>query len=346
MSPNSSTAEPIAFGSPLDSYMPPESSSRASRLLRLSHQENRHLREALIGVQSDLTEAVTRSENNLQRFERIERHCGELASESTTLSGHAQQLSDDISTSRRQIEATDAMLADIAKVVGLIEDISDQTKLLALNATIEAARAGDAGAGFAVVAHEVKELSQATRNAVGEIRNQTAQVMSASRESTSLLSNIERQAVAVGEEILRHVRVLEETNQLTRSASKDSASADTQLFLTLAKLDHILWKVNTYFSIFEGKPAMTFVDSDHCRLGKWYHEGEGKRRFSSTAAYQELRRPHAEVHDATREVFDRLGPDDDIERLGDAVARMERASSDVFRILDRMAHEQRGSVDA
>lgn len=81
-------------------------------------------------------------------------------------------------------------IGEIKAVVALISEIAGQTNLLALNASIEAARAGKAGAGFAVVANEVKALATQTRNATGEISGKIERLMRVADTSTQAMSHI------------------------------------------------------------------------------------------------------------------------------------------------------------
>lgn len=94
-----------------------------------------------------------------------------------------ESVSSRIQESASRIQNLGQRSKDIGDIIGVIEDIAEQTNLLALNAAIEAARAGEQGRGFAVVADEVRKLAERTGKATKEIATVIESVQAGTHEA-------------------------------------------------------------------------------------------------------------------------------------------------------------------
>lgn len=134
-------------------------SQSSDDLARRTEQQAATLEQTAAAI-AELTGSVRSAAAGARDVEAVVLDACETAERSGAVVTSAMQAMTDIEKSSAQV----------AQIVGLIEEIAFQTNLLALNAGVEAARAGDAGRGFAVVASEVRALAQRASDAAMEIK--------------------------------------------------------------------------------------------------------------------------------------------------------------------------------
>gem|GEM_PF-330731 len=128
---------------------------------------------------------------------------------------------------------------EIEGAANAVHAIADQTNLLALNAAIEAARAGEAGKGFAIVAEEVKKLSNETEKATSLISSMVTHIQDgitlilSTAEHGHQLSNEQLQSMTDTEKsfeaIATHVLDINDQLQLLTKDMEQTSEMSTQM---------------------------------------------------------------------------------------------------------------------
>lgn len=167
--------------------------AKAEDILRATNEQ--------IGMTTEQDETVMETSSTVQEVratvtETAERAAAvaEMAQTSVDVSKAGQQAVSDtiggMNLIRQRVESiADNILVlsehtqQIGEIIATVSALADQSKLLALNASVEAARAGEEGKGFGVVALEVRNLAEQSRQATNQVRDILSEIQQATNSA-------------------------------------------------------------------------------------------------------------------------------------------------------------------
>ena len=186
-----------------------------------------------------------------------------------------QTIQERMAVMQTAMKETISASVETAKIIKTIDEIAFQTNLLALNAAVEAARAGEAGAGFAIVASEVRNLAmrstEAAKNTQALISNSTNKI----KESTAIYEQIQDGMEKNGE-ITRKVSAL--VSEIT-VASNEQADGISQINKAVAEMNSVTQQNAASAEELSAVMAMFKVESDNDGMFKGHKAGKTKKQL-------------------------------------------------------------------
>ncbi|HET6491097.1 MAG TPA: methyl-accepting chemotaxis protein [Syntrophales bacterium] len=162
---------------------------------------------------SSLAEMAARTQNNADNTNKA----SELMTRSNEVASRANASMAELTRSMREIAGASEQTA---KIIKMIDEIAFQTNLLALNAAVEAARAGEAGAGFAVVAEEVRNLAMRAAEAARNTAHQMGEIVQKIKRGEQLVGNTAGDFEVVADSSGKVMQLMGEISDASREQSQ------------------------------------------------------------------------------------------------------------------------------
>ena len=148
-------------------------------------------------------------------------------------------------------------LRNIEQTVILIDKIANQTNLLALNASIEAARAGEMGLGFAIVAEEIRKLSEETERAAKDINEMVNTIEGKAQSVVSTMGDVESIVRQQGDAVSGTKEIFGDTSELIAMVAASVEQVKEHTRDVNQSKEHIVTAIDQISSLIQETTAST-----------------------------------------------------------------------------------------